>query len=89
MKTRVKKYIFVLFLGAVLIGGNTVYSQCAMCRASSGSVKDNTKKTGAGLNKGILYLMSIPYVLGGIGGLVWWRKRKQIREFFNSTDSES
>jgi hypothetical protein len=44
-----------------------------MCRATVESNIENGGKTvGRGLNDGILYLMSIPYiVLGGIGYMVY------------------
>jgi len=55
-----------------------VIAQCAMCRQSVESNIDGDDKTvGKGLNKGIIYLMSIPYlVLGGIGYMVYKAKRK-------------
>ena len=68
----------ILFL--VLLAGMTssVMSQCSMCRATAESgLKSNEKKTGQGLNKGILYLLSIPYLMGGVAFLVWYRHRKK------------
>ncbi|MBI4945802.1 MAG: hypothetical protein HY840_05305 [Bacteroidetes bacterium] len=57
---------------------NSASAQCAMCRAN---VESNLKeKTGLqmalGLNAGILYLLSIPYVIGGVGYFVWKRNKK-------------
>jgi hypothetical protein len=48
-------------------------AQCAMCKATVESNIENGGKTvGRGLNSGILYLMSVPYlVLGGIGFMVY------------------
>ncbi len=48
-------------------------AQCAICKATVESNIENGGKTvGRGLNTGILYLMSIPYlVLGGIGFMVY------------------
>ncbi|MFM2207463.1 MAG: hypothetical protein RL213_1438 [Bacteroidota bacterium] len=52
--------------------------QCAMCRRNVESNKETrNNKVGTGLNKGILYLMSIPYVIGAIGIAVWMKRRKQ------------
>jgi hypothetical protein len=53
-------------------------AQCAMCRQSVESNIDGQDKTvGKGLNKGIIYLMSIPYiVLGGIGYMIYKAKKK-------------
>lgn len=53
-------------------------AQCAMCRRNVESNKETqNNKVGTGLNKGILYLMSVPYVIGAIGLAVWMKRRKQ------------
>jgi hypothetical protein len=65
-------FILLLFIG-VTLGSTPLAAQCAMCRATVESNIENGGKTvGRGLNDGILYLMSIPYiVLGGIGYMVY------------------
>lgn len=40
-----------------------VEAQCAMCKASTESAQKTTGSIGNGLNKGILFLMAIPYIL--------------------------
>jgi hypothetical protein len=35
---------------------------------------------GKGLNKGILYMFAMPYLLVGTLGYVWWRNRKKEEE---------
>ena len=50
----------------------SIEAQCAMCRAVLESEEGQT--TAKGINDGILYLMTIPYVLvGGIGILIYWK----------------
>ncbi|MGB0166829.1 MAG: hypothetical protein ACPF8V_08255 [Luteibaculum sp.] len=74
-------YIFALFF--VLLFSLEGTAQCAMCKAisESSSQADPTQlNTAAGLNKGILYIMFIPYVL--LGFLFWYFFRKKIRAFF-------
>jgi len=55
------------------------FSQCAMCKASvESNIENDQKVVGRGLNDGIIYLMSIPYiVLGGIGYMVYknWKSK--------------
>jgi hypothetical protein len=65
-------FLLLLFVGVALFS-TPVAAQCAMCRATVESNIENGGKTvGRGLNDGILYLMSIPYiVLGGIGYMVY------------------
>ena len=63
--------------------GVSAQAQCAMCRSSVESSNaqnnsdDNLAKFGAGLNKGILYLMAIPYVLAGTVGFLWYRSNRK------------
>lgn len=47
-------------------------AQCAMCRAVLES--EEGQSTAEGVNDGIMYLMTIPYLLvGGIGFLIYWK----------------
>ena len=41
------------------------YAQCAMCKATVENA-ENSDVFASGLNSGILYLMSIPYILFGV-----------------------
>ena len=71
-----KKYIIIFLLA---IGSFSVdsYAQCAMCRRVAESSHDaHENKSGRGLNKGIMYLLAIPYVLAGIGIYAYVKKRK-------------
>jgi hypothetical protein len=54
------------------------YSQCSMCRAVSESgAKDETTKVGRGLNNGILYLLAMPYIIGGVAFYIWRKNRRK------------
>ncbi|MFP5471685.1 MAG: hypothetical protein ACLGGV_08810 [Bacteroidia bacterium] len=60
-----KKFIviaFVLVVGVMLLPID-VEAQCAMCKASTESAQKNASNIANGLNKGILFLMAIPYIL--------------------------
>jgi hypothetical protein len=52
-------------------------AQCPMCRMSVESNLKNGGSAGKGLNNGILYMLSLPYVLVGTIGYVWWKNRKK------------
>jgi hypothetical protein len=73
-----KKFIGLLF-SFTLLSVTPVFSQCAMCKATvESNIENNKEVVGRGLNDGILYLMSIPYiVLGGIGFMVYknWKSK--------------
>ncbi|QMU31439.1 hypothetical protein HUW48_03820 [Adhaeribacter radiodurans] len=54
-------------------------AQCVLCRSSveSNRADDKLSKFGNGLNKGILFLMTVPYLLVGTVGFLWYRNRKK------------
>ena len=70
--------VSVVILALLLSVTVPVQSQCSMCRAvaESGS-KDDTKQVARGLNNGILYLLSMPYILGGVAFFIWRKNRKK------------
>lgn len=60
------------------------YAQCAMCTLNAEqSVKDGNTH-GKGLNKGILFLLAMPYLAVGAVGYLWYKKyrRKQVEVNF-------
>jgi hypothetical protein len=65
--------IFIMIALFICVIQEPAIAQCAMCKATVESNIENGGKTvGRGLNSGILYLMSVPYlVLGGIGFMVY------------------
>lgn len=58
-------------------------AQCAMCKAAveAGMGQEGQEKIGAGLNKGILYLMSVPYIMGAVIAVFYFRNRKKLVDF--------
>lgn len=57
------------------IGWPDIEAQCVMCRAvAEDSAEDGG--IGAGLNRGILYLMAVPYILLSAFFVVIYLKRK-------------
>ncbi len=65
---------FLVFL-FFIISSSTSFAQCAMCRAVAESSREGGSSIANGLNTGILYLMSFPYVLLIIGILSLLYKR--------------
>ncbi|MFM8431648.1 MAG: hypothetical protein ACKOA1_02530 [Bacteroidota bacterium] len=69
---------FLLFLCLSFASVDHIYAQCAMCRRNVETNKMSEKsKVGTGLNKGILYLMSVPYIIGAVGIFMWVKRRKE------------
>jgi hypothetical protein len=52
-------------------------AQCAMCRSSvESNITNANSKIGLGLNKGILYLLSLPYILIASLAYLWYRNSR-------------
>jgi len=60
-------------------------AQCAMCRRVAQTnyeqqdqiAKEKEMKRGRSLNNGILYLLSVPYLIAGVGAFFWWKNRRK------------
>ncbi|MCB9252347.1 MAG: hypothetical protein H6605_07745 [Flavobacteriales bacterium] len=76
-----KKHFLILVLFLLIFSAATeVQAQCPMCRtAVESSMKNKDSNVGKGLNHGILYLLSAPYVAAGIIGFGWYRINRKKR----------
>jgi hypothetical protein len=74
-----KKLITLLAL-AFFLQVSGVSAQCPMCKMSAEADLKNGGSTAAGLNRGILYLLAIPYLMIGGIGYLWWRNRRALAE---------
>lgn len=73
-----RKWLFVLILLAIfmVLGQDDLAAQCPMCRMSAESNLRDGGTAGKGLNAGILYMLSMPYLLVSVLGYIWWKNRK-------------
>lgn len=74
-----KKLIFAFALSFLLLGqlltSMPAQAQCVMCKAQVEAAKaENDDYDVAGLNKGIVYMMIVPYILMGTIGYFWYRR---------------
>ena len=60
----------------LVIVSNYISAQCAMCKAAVESNLETGGVKGAGLNDGILYLMSTPYILMLIFAIAFYYNKK-------------
>lgn len=60
----------------MVIVADVAYGQCAMCRATVESNVVTAKGAGKGLNNGILYLMSIPYIIFSVIAFFWYKSSR-------------
>lgn len=70
--------IYTLFLITVFSGFQSLYAQCAMCRATvENNVSNGDIGLASNLNLGILYLFVTPYLVIGVIAFLWYKKSKQ------------
>ena len=72
-----KKAIIACIVLLLVTCTSQVQAQCSVCRRAAETSNEAGEKTAKGLNKGILYLMAIPYLMGGVAGVIWWRNKKK------------
>lgn len=74
-----KWFLLVLVLAAVFYGNDVFAQGCSQCKlmAEQGSELDESS-FGSSINKGILYLMIVPYIL------IFLLFRKRIVSFFRT-----
>ena len=71
------KKLTLLALVLLFISLSTdLLAQCPMCRTAAESNLKAGGTSGRGLNAGILYMLSAPYILVMTLGLLWWRNQK-------------
>ncbi|MEK7255597.1 MAG: hypothetical protein AAB316_12685 [Bacteroidota bacterium] len=76
MKKHLLKIAFLFFLCVAAL--NEAPAQCPMCKIAAESNLKSGGKAGSGLNTGILYMLSMPYLLVGTLGYLWWRNRRKV-----------
>lgn len=67
-----------LVLGSALLNEST--AQCPMCKTSleANRKDEGAGRVGNGINKGILYLLAMPFVMvGSVGGVYLYRIRRR------------
>ena len=73
-----RSFLFILLL-IFCIGAFSVpvHAQCAVCSKTALQLGE---KPAQGLNKGILYLMLMPFAIVGFIGYRWWTSNKKFEE---------
>jgi hypothetical protein len=82
MKKKISKFLLfasLFFLLSAVIP-EAANAQCPMCRMSAEADLKNGGLKAKGLNAGILYMLSFPYILLGTFGFIWYRERRKIEE---------
>ena len=79
--SRLFKYITILLVSISLsfVSVNT-NAQCPMCKMSAEQNLKMGGTAGKGLNRGILFMLAMPYLIVGTLGIVWYRNRRKEDE---------
>jgi hypothetical protein len=78
---RMKRYLPFLLVIALLTAINiSSFSQCAMCAGQVETAHGAGSSVAEGVNKGVLYIFMMPYLVLGTLGYFWWRSRKKVVE---------
>ena len=72
-------FIFMLSVVAFMLIGTDAAAQCAMCKASIES-SDKMKAYTEGINKGILYMAAVPYIMIGSIAYIWYRSYRKFKD---------
>jgi uncharacterized membrane protein len=73
-----KRFIPVFLIFALLVICYTSASaQCAMCQGQVETATDAGSSVAMGVNKGVLYIFMMPYLIIATIGYFWWRARKK------------
>lgn len=68
-----------LFVIGILIAFESS-SQCAMCKAVVEANLESGDDIGSGLNEGILYLMSMPYIAVLLFGIFYYLQKRKSKK---------
>ena len=70
--------VFVALVVLMIISVST-NAQCAMCAGQVESATSAGSSIALGVNKGVLYIFMMPYLIMGTLGYFWWRGRKKAQ----------
>ena len=67
---------FIILIISVVLSSDLM-AQCPMCRMSLESNLENGGTAGAGINKGILYMLAAPYLIVATIGFMWYKYNRR------------
>lgn len=71
-----KRILLLIFL--VLMYATASFGQCAMCRSTlENNISNGNVGIAAGINTGILYLLSMPYLAVLVLGYLWYKSSRR------------
>jgi len=71
-----RRFVLILLISiALIVISADLAAQCPMCKMAAESNLENGGTAGKGLNKGILYILTMPYLLVATIGFIWYKNR--------------
>lgn len=71
----------ILLFALLLLTGNQIFAQCAMCRSTlENNYSNGDPGIAAGINTGILYLLSMPYLAVLVIGYLWYKSSRHAQK---------
>lgn len=74
---KIKLFVLVILM---TFFNSLSFAQCAMCKAVVEANLEAGDTKGAGLNDGILFLMSMPYIAVFLFGVFYYLQKKKTKE---------
>lgn len=68
----------VISVWLIIVGLSISISTMAQCSICTKTAQQLGKESATGLNNGIIYLMVLPFVIGGFIAYRWWKQEKQV-----------
>lgn len=75
-----KRIIVLLLLMVFILASQELQAQCAMCTAVADEAMKQGSSQGAGINKAVLYMFLMPYLIVATIGFIWWRKQVKAKQ---------
>jgi hypothetical protein len=74
---RIRTFLILLAFSLMIFSALDVKAQCAMCAAAVETNNKTGGKSTHGLNKGIVYLLTAPYLAVAAVGFIWYKKYRR------------
>jgi type IV secretory pathway VirB6-like protein len=70
---------FLFFVIIFSLFNESLFAQCPMCKASAEASIKGGSTAAKGLNKGIIYLLMMPYLLFSVIFLLWYKNYRKSK----------
>ena len=81
------KRVILILTFLISVRWRSILAQCAMCRSTlENNYSNGNPGIAAGINTGILYLLSMPYLAVLVIGYLWYKSSKNAqKELYSGT----